>query len=204
MARWKYRSGYHTFDDFRLLVRAGQRADLIDGVIHIASPESLAENDQHGWLVAILRPFVRRRALGRIFSSRVAVRLDDRNSPEPDVCFIRSERQELIRSSYLDGACDLAVEIVSHESVRRDYELKRSLYERFQVPEYWIVDQYEQTAMFLRLGSRGRYREVRPRRGIFRSEVVNGFWLRGDWLWQQPLPDELDTVQTILAGPASA
>ena len=38
----------------------------------------------------------------------------------------------------------MAIEIVSPESVQRDYRYKRSEYAALEIPEYWIVDPDEQ------------------------------------------------------------
>ena len=48
------------------------------------------------------------------------------------------------------------------------------------------------------LDARGKYREVAPRKGIFHSQVIDGFWLDPNWLWQDPFPDELETLQLLL------
>ncbi len=32
---------------------------------------------------------------------------------------------------------------------------------------------------------------------IYRSQVVEGFWLKVDWLWQEPLPLELDVLREL-------
>ncbi len=85
-----------------------------------------------------------------------------------------------------------------------DYEDKRKQYQRFGVPEYWIIDEEEKTILLLRLNGRGRYREVRPRRGLLSSEVLTGFWLDPAWLWQQPRPHRLAIVQQLLAGSSTA
>src|SRR5437764_12783389 len=155
------RTGEVTFEQFCEEVREDQKADLIDGVIYMPSPENLDANDLHGWLVAILRPYVRKKDLGNIYSSRVAMRLDVQHGPEPDVLFVRKDRLHLAQRTHIVGRADLAIEIVSPDSVERDYYDKRELYEQFQIPEYWIIDEHEQTALFLRLNARGRYREVR-------------------------------------------
>src|SRR4051812_27287138 len=110
------RTGPHTFDDFCEMVREDQKADLIDGVIYMASPENTDANDLHGWLVAVMRPYARRRKLGRIYSSRVAVRLDGQNAPEPDILFVRTENLGRVQRGRIAGPCDLAVEIVSPDS----------------------------------------------------------------------------------------
>ena len=40
-----------TFEDFCFLVKDGQKADLIDGVIYMASPDNLDANRLSKWLI---------------------------------------------------------------------------------------------------------------------------------------------------------
>ncbi len=169
------RPGPHTFDDFCEMVREDQKADLINGEIYMASPENTDANELFLWLATLMNSFVRKRKLGKVYGSRVAVRLDDQNAPEPDILFVRTEHLDRVHRGRIAGPCDLAIEIVSPEQV----------------------------VHFLRLGARNRYREVRPQKGEYQSEVLTGFWLRPEWLWQDPLPDELDTIQQILSRKAS-
>lgn len=195
------RIGSFTFDDFCVLVKDGQKADLIDGVIYMASPENLDANDLFVWLIVLISFFVEEKDLGKVYGSRVAFKLDDWNSPEPDIAFVRTQRlQRTRRKGRFDGPPDLAIEIVSPDSVDRDYVTKRAKYEAIGVLEYWIVDEMKQKVTLLRLTSKGEYREVRPRKGILSSQVLLGFWLRPEWLWQDPRPRKRDTVQQILAG----
>ena len=102
----------------------------------------------------------------------------------------------------MEGAPDLAIEIVSPESVERDYEKKRQQYQQAGIPEYWIIDEEEKTIVLLRLNARGRYRDVRPRRGIFHSQILHGFYLDPNWLWESPRPLAIQIVQQLLAGPS--
>src|SRR6516225_8794057 len=125
MAMATTRSGVFTYDDFCALVRDGQKADLIDGVIYMASPENTEANDLEGWLLMVIRGFVRRKDLGKVFVSRVAYRLDKKNAPEPDIGFVRKANLHRIKRGGVQGPPDLAVEVVSPESVDRDYEEKR-------------------------------------------------------------------------------
>src|SRR5262245_6313681 len=91
------RSGVFTYDDFCALVHDDQKADLIDGVIYMASPESLDTNELFLWLSTVMHLYVRKKRLGKIFGSRVACRLDDKNSPEPDILFVSNEHRERIK-----------------------------------------------------------------------------------------------------------
>ena len=194
----KTRAGFHTFEDFCALVPDGQKADLIDGVIYMASPDNTDADDLFGWLFVLIYGYVATKKLGRIFGSRVAFRLDDRSSPEPDISFLRTEYADRIEPGRVDGPPDLAIEIVSPESVERDYKKKRKQYQRFGVSEYWIIDQEERTVLLLRRNTRGRYQEVSPRQGKLHSEILPGFWLDPNWLWQGR-PDVFAVLQQLLA-----
>jgi len=188
-----------TFDEFCFLVGDGQKADLINGVIYMASPENTDANLLFMWLGGLLSLYVENFDLGEVLGSRVALRLDDRNGPEPDILFVRKARLHLVRRGHIAGPADLAVEIVSPDSVQRDYLTKRQQYEQAGIEEYWIIDEMMKKVVLLRLGPNGKYREVRPSKGALHSRVLPGFWLRPEWLWQQPRPKKLQILNKILA-----
>jgi Uma2 family endonuclease len=59
---------------------------------------------------------------------------------EPDLLYITAERREILTKQNVQGAPDLVIEVGSPGTRRRDESIKRRLYERSQVSEYWIVD----------------------------------------------------------------
>jgi Uma2 family endonuclease len=148
------RPGVYTFEDFCWLVKDGQKADLINGVIYMASPDNWDANKLFVWLLRLLGDFVEERDLGEVCGSRVVFRLSEKESPEPDIGFVRKARLHLVQRGFVDGPPDLAIEIVSPESVDRDYGAKREQYRWARVPEYWIVDEVEQRFTLLRLTAR--------------------------------------------------
>lgn len=188
-----------SFDEFCFLIKEDQKADLIDGVIYMASPENTEANRLFFWLGGLLNLFVETLDLGEVFGSRVALRLDKKNGPEPDILFMRKARLHLVRRGHIAGHADLAMEIVSPDSVQRDYLTKRQQYEQAGIREYWIIDEITKKVLLLRLGPNGEYREVRPKNGVLYSRVVPGFSLRPEWLWQQPRPKLLKIVNKLLA-----
>ncbi len=198
MATVATRSDVFTYDDFCVRVRDDQKADLIDGVIYMASPENVDANKLFLWLVTIIHLYVRKKNLGEVFGSRVACRLDDKNAPEPDILFVSSKHHGRILRGGVDGSPDLAIEIVSPESVERDYKKKHRQYQRFKIPEYWIVDEEEQKLTLFRLDNKGKYREIAARKGVLHSQVLQGFRLDTRWLWQDPRPDELEILKLLL------
>jgi Uma2 family endonuclease len=193
------RRGTVSFEEFCVLIRADQKADLIDGVIYMASPENIDANRLFVWLICLLNLYVRAKGLGEVFGSRVAFRLGEVSGPEPDIAFVKKDRLHLARRTFFQGPPDFAIEVVSPECVERDYVKKRTLYETAGVREYWIIDEELQKVLMLRLDRAGHYREVRAKKGVLRSFVVPGFWIRTAWLWQQPRPGEAEILEETLS-----
>jgi Uma2 family endonuclease len=193
------RHGDYTFDDFLALVEEHEKADLLDGVIYMASPESTDDNSLEAWLVSLMRGFTDELDLGEVYVSRVAFRITDKQGPEPDVSFLAKNRRKIVQRGFVAGAPDVAVEIVSPDSVGRDYVEKRQIYEHAGVREYWIIDPAERKATFLRL-SRRKLREVELENGhIFRSAVLPGFWLDVRWFWAKRRPSAFRLLQQMIA-----
>jgi Uma2 family endonuclease len=185
------------FETFCETIAEGQKADLIDGVIYMASPDNTDAADLSFWLARLMADFADERDLGKVYQSRVACKLGRMRGPEPDVLFVHKSRAAIVFPTFIDGAPDLTVEIVSPDSVERDYVFKRRLYEQSGVAEYWIIDEMQSKAVFLRLDSRGKYREVKPKKGVFTSTALEGFWLRVEWLFERPLPKKAKVLATI-------
>ena len=77
---------------------------------------------------------------GEIFLAHFNVLFSDLNMVEPDLLYISPERRSILTKRHVRGAPDLVVEVVSPGRRRVDERLKRNLYDRFGVSEYWIVD----------------------------------------------------------------
>jgi Uma2 family endonuclease len=87
-----------------------------------------------------MHQFVRERNFGTVLFAPIDVFLDDYNAPQPDLLFISESKKSIITKDGIIGVPDIVVEIISPSSVVRDRIEKLGLYERFAVPEYWLVD----------------------------------------------------------------
>ena len=58
----------------------------------------------------------------------------------PDLVYVSNDRSRYLTSKNLQGPPDLVIEILSPSTARRDQLLKRNLYERVGIREYWLVD----------------------------------------------------------------
>lgn len=188
-----------TCDQFVELIEDGQKADLLDGNIYVASPDSPEAARINVFLSGLLDFYVTELEIGKVYGPRSAFRLAETYAPEPDIAFVRKDRLGLWRGSIFRGAPDVAVEIVTEDSVDRDTNVKRSVYERGGADEYWLIHILESRCTFLRIED-GAFRDVTPRSGsIFRSETIPGFWLDIEWLFAEELPKPLGCLKKILA-----
>jgi Uma2 family endonuclease len=189
-----------TFDQFCALIPDGQKADLIDGVIYVASPDSRRANRIASFVINLMQNYADAKDLGgEAYGGRFAFQLSDIDAPEPDAAYVTKRRLHLIAEGRMHGGPDVAVEVVTRDSEHRDNVLKRRKFQEARVTEYWIIDAVKRKVQFLRLGDDGQYHTVRLEKGrIFRSRVIPGFWLDVAWLTANTLPKGYDCLQQIL------
>ena len=191
-----------TVEQFYALVGDGRKADLIDGVIYMASPDTLRNDELAGFVSGLLRLYADAKDAGRVLGSRFAFVLSPIRAPEPDVAFVRRERLHLLGQQGMEGGPDIAAEIVSRDSRDCDYGEKRRLYQDAGVSEYWSIDPLQRRAEF-HLLREGRY-ELAPLEAnrLFRSDALPGFFLDVDWLFADLLPKVQAKFDEILAASA--
>lgn len=78
--------------------------------------------------------------LGEVLFAPFGVVLDDFDDVQPDLMFVTTARREIIQEDGIFGVPDLVIEIISPSSIKTDRGKKFRLYERMNLPEYWIVD----------------------------------------------------------------
>jgi Uma2 family endonuclease len=192
--------GLYTVDDFIRLVPDGQKADLIDGVIYMSSPDTNRSDDLTNFVHFLIDGFAAARKLGRVKGSRYAFALTRHRAPEPDVAFVSTARQAILEERAGSAGPDIAVEVVARDSRSRDYKEKFRLYREAGVAEYWIIDPRQRCALFHRLEAGEYLLMPLADERIFRSAALPGFWLDVTWLLADPLPNRWDCLQQILAG----
>lgn len=182
-----------TYEEFLEWADEDARAEWVDCEVIVMSPASSRHQQLVGFLVTLMGIYVEENALGQVLSAPFQMKLE--NGREPDVLFLKKEHEGRLKEAYLDGPADLVVEIVSPESGPRDRGEKFYEYEAGGVQEYWLIDPIREQIEVYRL-EEGRYHLVQPEEeGIYRSEVVPGFWLRASWLWQESLPKVLGVLR---------
>jgi Uma2 family endonuclease len=187
-----------TYEEFLAWAGEDTWAEWVDGEVIVLMPASLLHQLLVGFLFYVLQTFCRVRKTGVVLTAPFQMKLGSgRSGREPDLLFVASEHLHRLQPTHLAGPADLVVEIVSPDSVERDRHDKYLEYEAAGVREYWLLDPDQRQAEFLRLEPDGRYHPLPvDESGVFRSAVLPGFWLRVEWLWQEPLPD-LQAIQDL-------
>ncbi|HEX5083847.1 MAG TPA: Uma2 family endonuclease [Blastocatellia bacterium] len=182
-----------SFEEYIEWLDEDTRAEWVDGEIALMSPATFDHQNCGGFLHTVLNIFVQAHDLGHIVFAPYVMKLASiSRGREPDIIFVRKDREHLLTRHYLDGPADMAVEIVSPDSRRRDRKEKFKEYEAAGVLEYWILEPDHELAEFYQLDDDDRYRRVEiGADGIYRSKVIPGFWLKVEWLWQTPAPLEV-------------
>jgi Uma2 family endonuclease len=86
--------------------------------------------------------------------------LSPTNVLEPDLLYVARENLGLLTDKNAQGAPDLVVEVLSDSTRGRDQGIKRTLYERFGVREYWVADPILGTITVYRRSGRSLRREA--------------------------------------------
>jgi Uma2 family endonuclease len=139
---------YLAYDD-----GTGDRYELEDGTLILMTPPI----GRHALMIRFLsntfEAEIRRLELPWASLQMIGVRTAPRRSRLPDLCVVPLEVMQecLDTSAIIESDALLAVEIVSPESVKRDYRFKRAEYASFGISEYWIVDPMMQKVTVLRL-----------------------------------------------------
>lgn len=77
---------------------------------------------------------------GTVIYAPCDVQLSDHDIVQPDLLVVLRSRQSIITDTRIIGAPDLLIEILSESTTRYDRLLKKDIYFRSQIREYWIVD----------------------------------------------------------------
>ncbi|HHT9124643.1 MAG TPA: Uma2 family endonuclease [Candidatus Brocadiia bacterium] len=164
-----------TYEDYLLFPENGKRHELIDGEHYMTPAPSTKHQRISGKLQTILRIFVEKNKLGEVFDAPCDIVFSDIDVVQPDIIFISNKNKHIITESNVQGAPDLIIEIISEGTRKTDKVIKRRLYEKFGVKEYWIIDPVVDTLEVYRPTKEG-YKKVAEyeKDDKFSSELLKG------------------------------
>jgi Uma2 family endonuclease len=130
-----------TYDDFLLFPDDGRRHELIDGEHYVTPSPTLRHQVLIGRLHFEIELFLRAHAgLGRVFLSPLDVLFTKWDVVEPDLLFVSADQDGILTPKNVQGPPALVVEVLSPSTRKTDEHIKRRLFDRGGVREYWIVD----------------------------------------------------------------
>jgi Uma2 family endonuclease len=150
-----------TYDDLEHFPDDRKRREIIDGELYVTPSPSLRHQVLVGRLyVAIANHLAGRPEIGRVFLSPLDVVLSPHDVVEPDVLFVGSDQLEVLTLKNVQGPPALVVEVLSPGTRKTDEQVKRRLFARVGVREYWLVDPELDLIKVSRRGDDGSFRRV--------------------------------------------
>jgi len=181
-----------------------KKAELIEGVVYVASPLRFRSHGQpHGnmniWLgnYKVSTPGVE-------LGDNVTVRLDLDNEPQPDVVLLIDEQRggqaRISEDDYVEGAPELVAEIAA-SSASIDLHGKKVVYRRNGVREYIVWQILENKLDWFSLQN-GEYVSLEvDADGVIKSQVFPGLWLSVTDLLTGNMTQVLSVLQSGLNSP---
>lgn len=141
-----------TVDDLDALPDDGNRYEIIEGELFVTRAPGLTHQAITSNIIFAFRTYLKQNSSGKIFPTPGVI-FSDFDAVIPDLVFITHERlDEIAENERLSGAPEIMIEILSpgSENQKRDRQIKRQLYRKYGVKEYWIVDAEQSTVELYR------------------------------------------------------
>ena len=157
-----------TYDDFLLFPDDGKRHELIDGEHYVTPSRDVAHQRVLGNLIFAVLSYLKTVEAGEIFVGPFDVVLSQHDVVAPDMLYLSHARAaKVLTPDNLRGAPELVGEILSEDTRKRDETIKRRLYERDDVSEYWVIDpELDSIRVYRRVGDQfGPATELTSKKG---------------------------------------
>lgn len=152
----------YTYKDY-LEWPEGERWELIEGVAYNMTP---APSRSHQKISVVLVDELFQYLKGKkceVYHAPFDVRLPEGDEKDEEIrTVVQPDIVVVCDPSKLDekgckGSPDLVMEILSPSTTAVDYITKLNLYEKNQIPEYWIIHPTDKIVMVYRLSENGKY-----------------------------------------------
>jgi Uma2 family endonuclease len=142
-----------TVEDLDACPDDGNRYELIEGELFVSRAPAIPHQFAIQNLQVEFSLYLRENPIGKVVPGAGAV-FSKYDAVIPDLCFVRNERwAEVVTEVRFTAAPDIVIEVLSPgaENRRRDLSVKRQLYAKYGVAEYWIVDAENRSVNIYRL-----------------------------------------------------
>ena len=166
-----------TYADYAKIPADGNRHEILEGEEFMTPAPGTGHQRISAGLHSLLHVHVRDNGLGVVFAAPTDVVLGDENVVQPDILFVSTSRLAIVTEANIQGAPDLVIEILSPSTASIDRGLKRDLYERAGVREYWIVDR-EARLVEVHVFGPTRHHLTHGERGVVESALLPGLQIK--------------------------
>lgn len=129
-----------TYREYALLPDDGRRHELIEGDFYVTPAPTPMHQTVSRRLQHALMTQLEDTGVAFVFDAPIDVILSETTVVQPDLAIVRRARREVISKRGIEGPPDIVAEILSPSSRGQDEFLKKTVYARFGIPEYWLVD----------------------------------------------------------------
>ncbi len=140
LAKRKYQTPPRSGMEVYMMLPEGTLAELINDTIYMSPTPDYYHQSVSLKLAREISLFAESTNLGECVTAPMDVFFDEKNALQPDIIFISKANLGIINKGKIKGAPDLLIEILSPGNKKHDTEVKKAIYEKFGVKEYFIVD----------------------------------------------------------------
>ena len=149
----------YTYEDYMSLPESmDRRYELLGGeLFRVPAPTTRHQRVSQRFELVLFN-HVETHELGEILHAPIDVVFGqgcEREVAQPDIVFVARDRAHIVTEAEIAGAPDLVIEILSPGTEARDRSYKKTLYARYGVREYWIVDPNANTVEVYALAAQG-------------------------------------------------
>jgi len=155
-------------EELLALPKDGHDHEIIHGELYM-SPASADHGGVISELLTLLNTHVRKNKLGKILDGQTGFRMQSGDLYSPDISFMSAPRwlaHKATKSVFIQGAPDLAVEVLSPSDTTDAIETKIAQYFENGTRLLWVINLYSRTAI--------EYRNAQPTRLIKKDEPLDG------------------------------
>ena len=150
-----------TYDDLLLFPDDGLRHEIIDGEHYVTASPNVRHQLVVGRLYGEIYVYLKvHPGTGTLLTAPIDVVLSRHDVVEPDLLFVAADQAGIVTVANLQGAPALVVEVLSPSTRKRDAQIKRRLFARSGVREYWLVDPELDTVQVYRRSDDGTFQRA--------------------------------------------
>ena len=130
-----------------------RKSELVAGAVYNMSPANIRHIRIQGHLHRIIGNFLQGKKCMVFSEAEVVFSEQDHLIPDLNIVCDPSK----IKESCIEGAPDFVAEILSPSTRKRDMTVKKAIYEKYGVREYWIISPKDEAIEVYRLNEHGAY-----------------------------------------------